>query len=107
VAVIIDPASDERVEHPSQVVELLVAPGLKGPTADHLTNRFECLGAGCRKKRQPVQIPLPFRSPGSKRIPKKVESTVWISTGAIGILAVDHLRLFWMEHQSTFGEPPL
>src|SRR5438094_10616587 len=45
------------------------------------------------------------RLPRSKREPQKVELLVRVSLLPIGILAVDYLRLFWMQFQPTLLQP--
>src|ERR1700693_1487848 len=40
-AIIVDPATDVRVEHPRQIIKRLVAALMKRPAANCLPNRFE------------------------------------------------------------------
>src|ERR1017187_5051680 len=98
MAVVVDLTSDERIKHPGQVVQRLVAPGLEGPASDCLTNRLQSLGTGRREKGQPVPSAPPLGSPRPERIAEKVKLANRVFTFAIDVLAVDHLRLLWMEH---------
>src|SRR3984893_4514060 len=71
-----------------------------------LTDRLQGLGTGCREKRHPIELTSPFRQPRPERVAEEVELQDRVFASAIGVLAVDHFGLLWMEHQPAFGKPP-
>ena len=50
-AVVVDPATDVRVEHPRQIVQRLVTALMKRPAAHRLPDRLESFVADCRTER--------------------------------------------------------
>ena len=50
-AVVVDPAANVRVEHPSEVIQGFVAALMERPVSDSLPDRLESFVAGCRTER--------------------------------------------------------
>lgn len=106
MTLIVDPTSDVWIEHPRKIIECLVAAALKPPYPHGFTNCLECPWTGRRKKRSSVAATWPFRFPWTKTVPKEVELLYLEGSCAIGVLAVDDLRLLCMERQSAFQKSP-
>src|ERR1700722_376704 len=105
-AIIVDPATDVRVEHPRQVIKRLVAALMKRPAANCLPNPFESFVARCWAERDTEPLPS-ARQPRPECIPEKIEPLVPMSSTPVIILAVDNLCLLRMKRQPAFSEPPL
>ena len=63
-AVVVDPAADDRIEHPCQIVKVLVAAQLQPPASDLLANRLGGLVADRRTEVDEVLAPAVLRSTG-------------------------------------------
>src|SRR5690348_1191563 len=98
---------DRKTVH--KYIERGLEPPLYGPRAprapDRLTDLLQSFRARCRQKGYAIQPLLPLRQPGPERIAKEVELDGRVLAFAVGILAVDHLGLLRMKHQSAFSEP--
>src|SRR5215472_10578072 len=96
-ATIVTHPSTEDGTHPSRYLfQLQVAAQMQTPAADPLSHSFGGLLADRRKKvdkMSPITVPRWSRP---KRIAQKVEGTLRIGSGTIGILAVDDLGLLRM-----------
>ena len=57
--IVVDPAADVTVEHPSKIIQRLVAALMERPVSDSLPDRFESFAAGRRTERDAE--PLPHR----------------------------------------------
>src|ERR1700688_285196 len=105
-AIIVDPATDVRVEHPRQIIKRLVAALMKRPAANCLSNLFESFVA--RRWAEHDAKPMPSaRQSRPERVAEKIELLVAISSAPIIILAVDNLCLLRMKCQPAFSEPHL
>src|SRR4051794_31800240 len=71
-AVVVDPTSDVRVEHPREIVQGLVAALVKCPAPDRLPDRLESLITCCRAERDAHPISTPSRQPRPERIAEEV-----------------------------------
>src|SRR5215470_3043885 len=105
-AIIVDPASDVRIEHPCQIIKRLIAALMKRPTAYGLPDRLESFVARCWAERDTEPIPS-ARQPRPERVAEKVKLLVTMGSATVIILAVDDLCLLRMKRQPAFGEPSL
>ena len=103
LTVVVDPATDIWIEHPCQVVQRLVAPGLQGPSPDRLPYSLQCRGARRREKGDFEQPTTPLRQSRPEGVAKKVELDDRVSTFAVGILAVDDLCLLRVKNKTTLS----
>ncbi len=107
MAVVVNPAPDYGVEHPSQVIQRLVTASRKVPSANLAPDRFEGLVADRGTERDADSTLPSSRQPRPKRIAEEVELPVRIVSAPVIIFAVDDLRLIRMKRQPTFSEPLL
>ena len=102
VAVVADPAADARVVHLGQVGQGLVAAVMERPTPNLSADALQRLraGSGLETVREDASVGLhPHDLPGSKLEAEKVEMDVGVVVLPVRILAIDDLRLLWMQHQ--------
>src|ERR1039457_3271769 len=99
VAEVVYPAFDVRIVRLSQIVQGLVAVMVKSPAPDTPTDGLQRFRAGRGQEGVSIEIAMPDRLPGSKRVAKKVERLVRVVPAPVRILAVDDLRLLRMQHQ--------
>src|SRR5215831_8210300 len=83
----------------SQIFQGLVAVMVKGPASDGPTDGLQRFRAGRGQEGVRVEITVPDRLPGPKRVAKKVERLVRVVPTPVHILAIDDLRLLGMQHQ--------
>ena len=105
-AVVVDPAADVTVEHPSKIIQRLVAALMERPVSDSLPDRLESFAAGRRTERNAEPLP-PARQPRPKRIAEKIEPVVWVVSASIIVLAIDDFGLIRMQRQRALREPLL
>src|SRR5208337_519408 len=104
---VVNPPSDNRIEHTCQVFQTLVAAQVQAPLPYGLTQGFCGFVAHCRAEVDEMLSPSVLRQPGSKRISQKVELLMGVAFPPVIILTVDYLRLLRMQLQPTFSKPPL
>src|ERR1019366_4999307 len=66
---------------------------VKSPAPDNPTDGLQRFRAGRGQEGVSIEIAMPDRLPGSKRVAKKVERLVRVVPTPVRILAVDDLRL--------------
>jgi hypothetical protein len=105
--VVVAPATDVRVEHPSQILEGFGAPPVKRPPSDGLTDRLERGWTGSGAERD-AHSPVSFaHHPWPEHVAKEGESKIRVIVASALILAVDDFRLLGMQRQSAVSEPLL
>src|ERR1019366_5971563 len=92
-AEVVYPTFDVRIVRLSQIVQGLVAVMVKSPAPDNPTDGLQRFRAGRGQEGVSIEIAMPDRLPGSKRVAKKVERLVRVVPTPVRILAVDDLRL--------------
>ena len=105
--VVVDPPADDRIEHPCQIVKVLVAAQLQPPASDLLANRLGGLVADRRTEVDEVFAPAVLRSAWAKGVAQKIEAGAGVLQTPIVVFAVDDLGLLRMELQSALGKTPL
>ena len=105
MAVVVNPAPDYGVEHPSEVIERFVTSPWKRPRPKLAPYRLEGFVADCGTERHADLSAPTSHQPRPERIAEEVELLVGIVSAPVIIFAVDDLRLLGMKHQPTFGEP--
>ena len=94
--VIIYPATDNWIEHASQVFKRLVGHSMQPPASDGIVYGFGRFIAHCwQKAYKEFSIPG-FRPSGSKSIPQKIEFLVWIVPFPECVLTISDLGLIRM-----------
>src|SRR6516165_9821655 len=99
--VILEPTSDDRIEHPRQVFDGFITALWQVPASKCVANGLRCL---VRDRRTEIDEELALailRSSGLKRVPQKIKLLVRVSLLPKIILAIDDLRLLRMEFQSA------
>src|SRR3974377_703446 len=102
VTVVGNPAADARVVHLGRVGQGFVAAVMERPAPNFSADALQCLRAdsGLETVREDASVRLhPPYLPGSKLEAEKVEVDVGEVVLPVRILAVDDLRLLWMQHQ--------
>src|SRR5215475_3379633 len=102
VTVVGDPAADAWVVHLGQLGQGFVAAVMKRPAANLAADARQRLraGGGLETVREDAPVRLhPHDLPGAKLETQKVEVDVRGVAAPVHILAVDDLRLLWMQHQ--------
>src|SRR5947208_4487663 len=102
VTVVGDPATDARVVHLGQLGQGFIAAVMKRPAANLAADARQRLraGGGLETVREDASVHLhPHDLPSSKLETQKVEVDVRGVAAPVHILAVDNLRLLWMQHQ--------
>src|SRR6266513_1139162 len=102
VTVVGDPAADARVVHLGELGQGFIAAVMKRPAANLAADARQRLraGGGLETVREDAPVRLhPHDLPGSKLETQKVEVDVRGVTAPVHILAVEDLRLLWMQHQ--------
>ena len=105
--IVVHPPPDSRVEHPGQVLKILVAAQMQLPAPDFLPNPLRRFAADGRAEIHEVFPPPVLRSPGTKRIPKKIKRHAGKLASPITVPAVDNLRLLRVQGQPTVGKTTL
>ena len=76
--VILEPAADNRIEHPRQIVNRLVAAVRQVPAPKSVANRLRCFVRDCGAEID-EELPLAIlRSPRLKTIAEKIKRFVWV-----------------------------
>src|SRR5215213_644363 len=95
--IVLDPSPDDRVEHPRQVLQALVATQRYPPASHLFTDGFAGSIAHRRQEADEVFAPIVLRPPGTELITEEGKLLVLMCSFSIAILAVDHLGLFRVE----------
>ena len=99
VAVVVDPAANERIVHRCQVLQGFVAAVMKRPAPDCPAHGLQRRWTRSGHEAVRGDIPLPNRLPCSECEAEKVKRLVRKVAAPICILAVDDLRLLGMQGQ--------
>ena len=91
-----DPAPNDRVEHPRQVIEPFVDTTVEPPVSNGLTDRFGGLITDTRTEIDEGLSPSVHRQSRPERIAEKVELLDRVVPSADIILAIHDLRLAWV-----------
>ena len=91
-----DPTPNDRVEHPSQVIQSFVDTTGEPPISNGLTDRFGGLIADTRTEVDESLAPSVHRHSRTERIAEKVELLDWVVPSSDIILAIHDLRLAWV-----------
>ncbi len=91
-----DPAPNDRVEHPRQVIESFVDTTAELPISKGLTDRFGGLIADTRTEVDEGLAPSVHRQSRPERIAEKVELLDRVEPPSDVILAIHDLRLAWV-----------
>ena len=103
--IVVDPATNVRIEHTREIIQAFVTPPMHRPTPDSPTDRRQRLCAGCRTERDAhAPDPLAHHS-WPERVAEKVELKSRMVRAPTLILAIDDFRLFRMQRQSAFRKP--
>ena len=98
-----DPASNDRVEHPRQVIEPFVDTTSELPISNGLTDRFGGLIADTWTEVDEGLAPPVHRQSRPEGIAKKVELLDRVVPSSDVVLAIHDLRLAWVQRQSTLS----
>ena len=99
--IVMDPASDNWIEHPRQILDRFITALRQLPAPKFVTDRLRCLVLH-RRTEVDEELPLAIRlAPVPKRISEKIKLFVWISLLPRIILAIDDFRFLRMELQSA------
>ena len=106
--VVVDPATNARVEHPREIIQGLVTSSMHRPTPE----RSDCIAvsafvltAGLNET--PIPPALLLTTPRPERVAKKVELKGRVIFTSTFILAIDDLRLVRMQRQSALSKSRL
>src|SRR5271154_6237131 len=99
VAVVVDPAANERVVPLGPVLQGLGAEMMQRPAPNCSADRRQRLRTGGRQEARKAPTSPSQRFPCPECKPEKVERLVRKAATAVRIRAVDDLRLLGMQHQ--------
>jgi len=102
---VVNPAIENWIKHPGQVVESLIAPQVESPTPHSAAHRLGGFITHGGTEVDEVLTPAILRPPGTKRKTQKVKLLGGVMASSIIILAIDQLRLFRMKLQFTLSQP--
>jgi hypothetical protein len=98
------PAADHGIEHPRQIVELLVHPTPQLPLPKRAADRLRRGVTHARAEVDDVLPPPILRPPWPTRVPQEVTVLFGVSPSSVVVLAVDDLCLLGMPFHSTVGK---
>src|SRR5713226_5738088 len=104
-AVVLNPATQDRIPHARQVVNGLVAPQGQSPAPHFLAHLGRRPRAHRRREVDEELPPSILRPPRAKRVSQEIEPFFRIPARPEVILAVDDARLAGMDFQPTQREP--
>src|SRR6266849_5078234 len=104
-AVVLNPATEDRIPHARQVVNGFVAPQGQPPAPHPLAHLSHRVRAHRRGEVDEELAPSILRPPRAKRITQEIEPFLGIPAWPVVILAVDDARLARMDLQPTLREP--
>ncbi len=104
-AIVVNPAMEDWIEHPGQVVESLIAPQVESPTSHSAAHRLGGFITHCGTEVDEVLAPAILRPPGTKRKTQKIKFFIEVIASTIIILAIDYLGLFRMKLQFALSQP--
>jgi hypothetical protein len=96
------PAPNHRIEHPREILDLLVTAQRQIPAPNLCTNGIDRFVRNGWTEVDEVLTLAILRSARPKSIAEKIEFFVWVTPSPEIILAIDNLRLFRMKFQSAF-----
>ena len=96
VAVVADPAPNDRTVQIREVLQGLAAAVMKRPAPDFPADTLQCLRAGCGQEAM-GRLPLPHRFPRPELETQEVKCDHRKAAAPVHILAVDDLRLLRMQ----------
>jgi hypothetical protein len=104
-AVIVDPASHDRIDLLCEVIEGRAAPPVQTPPLDRVPDRRAGVIPDRWKEVDEYHAtPVPCL-PGPKRVPKEREPNVLMRTAPVGVLAVHDARLVQIQFQTDLRQP--
>src|SRR5665648_145869 len=104
-AIVVNPAMEDWIEHPGQVVESLIAPQVESPTPHSAAHRLGGFITHCGTEVDEVLTPTILRPPGTKRESQKIKLLGGVMASSIIILAIDQLGLSRMKLQLALSQP--
>ena len=100
-AIVVYPASDDRAEHPRQILQGFITSQVHFPSSRRLSHRLSCFITYCRREVYELFTPSVPRPPRPEGKTQKVKTCIGIITPTVIIFAVDNLRLLRVKLQSA------
>lgn len=107
LAVVLNPAAHDRIQHVRQILDGFVALPMNVPASHFPAHLGRGIIANPWGETDEVPSPTVLRPPWSKRVAEKVKLLVFMPTSVAVILAIDDFRLLRMKLQFALGEPLL
>ena len=99
--IIVDPPSEDRIEHPRDVLQRLIRFKMNSPVPDNLPHGLTGLIADPRGKIDEVLSMAILRPSRTECISQKVKFCLWELSAPVFILTIDNARFVRMQFQTT------